>query len=276
MPPVRALGVVTLLALAACSHNNAATRNPSPSASAPATARPSATPSGGGTASPRASGGTATETPAPLPPPPGRATESTPPAPGTYTYSQTGTASFGGQTTHAEPSGTLSVARATLAPNGQRQRQSRRYSASRTRDQDLLFTARGIYLERAVEHVGAGSFSQSVACAPAKPLLAIELPLKVGATWSDEGECDGEKIRIDAKIVRSESRSVGGTTVATFVVRSTVALIGSQYSATTKSDTWISPKYRLVVHATEQTDGTYGGAPFARELTETLRKLNPS
>jgi len=102
------------------------------------------------------------------------------------------------------------------------------------------------------------------------------LPLTPGAHWQDKGECEGETIEISAQTVRSESRTVNGKTLKTFLVRSTIVLTGPQYNATTHTDAWVSPAYRLIVHSTEDTKGSYSGTSFIRSFDETLKSVTPA
>lgn len=274
----RSLTSLILVALIACSAGTTPAARGTSSASLGATAAGATSSTTTAAASPSAAASrteTATPTLAPPAAPPGKAPQDAPPQPGTYTYAQQGSTEFGGSTFPAEKSGTLSVARATIASDGQRQHQTRTYGSDHTSEQDLVFRTSGIYLARAIEHFGPAGFQQSVTCAPAEPMLLIGLPLTVGAKWNASSACSGERIAIDGSVAREENRTVGATSVRTFVVNITVTLTGSGYSATSHDVEWVSPAYRLIVHSTENTEGSYGNARFTRTLTEDLTGLTP-
>lgn len=194
-----------------------------------------------------------------------------PPAAGTYTYEQSGQTKAGTITIPVDATGTLQIDPATNVSGGKRQRQFRRYSSNETGESVLVFRNDGVYLESTTATVYG--FSQE--CRTASPILAVELPLRVGATWKDSGTCEGLELSVSGKVLRTERYNVGGRSVLTYVIRVTGTGTGEQGSQTTTETMWLSPDYRLSVHSTSQASGTSQGMRFTRDVTETLTSLTP-
>lgn len=268
--------VMLLLILAGCSSRAKPNANGTPSGTG--TSKPSA----GSTASssPRAQPGRSTTSVAPSLTASARST-STPkvvapgavvPAPGTYHYTQSGSITLGG---NADPQGTLALGAPIADGGGQRQTQERVYSGSWSQQQVLVFHSTAVYLKSVTTRIGSGGFVQEQTCTPSHPLKVIALPLKVGNSWSDQATCNGRTVAVHGNVLRTETRTVGGTRVDTDVVEIKTTQTGGGYNISIDLTMWIAPKYGLSVHATETGSGTAQGFAFNENLTEDLIRLTP-
>jgi hypothetical protein len=198
-----------------------------------------------------------------------------PPAAGIYHYTQSGSTQAGIISFDADPEGTLAIGAATAAGSAKRQKQSRQYSSGWSQDQILLFGSDAILLEQTTMRFGSGGFVQEQTCKPSHPLKVVPLPVKVGASWSDSGTCNGLTVSLTGKILRTEQRTVGGKSVSTYVLHVVTHTTGDGYDINTDLTTWISSAYRLTVHSVQRSSGTAQGNQFTQNLTENLKKLTP-
>jgi len=270
--------VMTLLVMAGCSSKakpNAATSPSSgktaPSVSSSASLSPRATPDrSAGSVTPGASASThSTSKPKVV------GAGAVVPAAGTYHYTQSGSVQAGPLSSNADPNGTLALGAPVSDGGGQRQQQERIYSSSWSQEQILVFHSNGVFLKSVTTRLGSGGFVQEQTCTPSHPLKVIALPLVVGNSWSDQAPCNGRTVTVKGKVLRTETRTVGGTRVSTDVVSISTTQTGGGYNISLKLTMWIAPAYGLSVHATETGSGTAQGFPFNENLTEDLQNLTP-
>lgn len=197
------------------------------------------------------------------------------PRAGTYHYTQNGNAAAGPFSFTADPQGTLAIGAPTSAGAARRQQQEREYSSSWSQEQILLFGSNAVSIAQLTSRFGSGAFVQEETCTPSHPLKAIELPLTVGHSWSDQATCSGKTVTLTANVLRSEYRTVGGTRVATDVVHIITKETGSGYNVTLDLTMWIARAYGLTVHATTSGSGSVQGSTFTENLTEDLVSLTP-
>ena len=69
--------------------------------------------------------------------------------------------------------------------------------------------------------------------------------------------------------------TIGGVTVVTFVIDTTLTLSGD-VQGTITSTTWLSPEYVLPVQSHTVTDIMYGLLPVHADITATLLSFTPS
>lgn len=274
MTRARASSLLLLLVLAACSSSKtpaptgvARSSGPaSPGASAGASAAASSSPTTTASRQPTTSA-TAASTPGVA-----RSAEpNVPPAAGRYLYRQYGSTKAGTFTIPVDETGSLQIDPATSGGGGMRQQQLRTYSDNEKTETVFLFRDDGVYIESTTATIYG--FSQE--CRTAEPILGVELPLRVGATWRDTGECSGMDLTVNGSVLRTENRTVGGRTIMTYVIRVTAKGSGEQGSQTTTETMWLSPAYRLTVHSESKSSGTSQGVQFTREVVETLVSLTP-
>lgn len=197
------------------------------------------------------------------------------PAAGTYHYSQSGGVQAGPFSFSADPKGTLAIGAPVTDGDAKREQQERVYSSSWSQQQVLLFRSSGVFLKSIISRFGSGAFVQEDTCTPSHPVKAIALPFVVGNSWSDQATCSGRSVTIKGKVLRTETRTVGGTRVATDVVNIVTHQSGSGYDITVNLTMWIAPAYGLSVHATQSGSGSAKGSPFSENLTEDLNRLTP-
>ena len=271
--------VVLLLVLAGCSSH----AKPNANGTQSGTGTPGPTTSSGASLSPRAQpdrpatsitpGATASTRSTSKPKVVG--TGAVVPAPGTYHYTQSGSLQAGPLGSQADPQGTLGLGGPIADSGGQRQTQQRVYSSSWSQEQVLVFHSTAVYLKSVTTRLGSGGFVQEQTCTPSHPLKVIVLPLKVGNMWSDQATCDGRTLTVHGSVLRTETRTVGGTRVQTDVVEIKTTQTGNGYNLSVDLTMWIAPMYGLPVHSTTTGTGTAQGFAFNENLTEDLVRLTP-
>jgi len=281
--------VVLALLLGACSEgessprgqsssDSAASSAPSPDASAPdassAPAAADASVSPGVTAVP-APGTTTTGLPSQTSPtpissaPPGAQAQRRSAAPGRYTMAVTGTfrTDTGEQPTNGEATLTVDP------PTADDQHSTLEAGQSGSTEQTVRFTPSEIQLVQL--RISSPGFSKEFR--PVRPVLLLPQPATVGRTWrwtvvSTDGATSAS---LDAKVVRTETLTIGGEKVACVVVHSTLKLTGD-LTATSVMDTWFAERYHLTAKEHSVTDGEFQGFKFHSDTTATLRSTKPA
>lgn len=205
-----------------------------------------ASPSGGGAGTSSAGGGGSTATTTPTKG--GTAVAAKSAKPGRYTFNRTGKRTIPGVGDQSlNGPGTL-----TVDPfNGSDQRTFLSYNAYDSTEQILRYRPDGIDLVMLKLETQAGTFEFR----PASPVLFAPEPLKVGATWAWKMTSTDNRLTLDStfKVVRTESQSIGGGSVATFVIEGTVKLSGF-LNGTIHQTLWASDSHRLIVRIDETSD----------------------
>lgn len=268
----RPLSLLALTLLVACSSTTPTATPTTARPTTPTTSSPAASPTPGTPESTPSSAGSGTTTSARKVTPPPAASATTPTLPGVYTYEQEGTQSFGGLTFAVDPEGSFTVSPA----RGTTQETVRKYSSSRQRDATVRFDPDAISLVEATERVRFGADERSYRCKTAEPIVLLPLPARVGASWTGGGSCDSLTVSYDARIDRTELRTIQGARLSTFVVKAVVSVRGDGLTQDSTLTMWFSPDHRIIVRQVESSTGSLDGTPFGREFTETLRSLRPN
>lgn len=280
----RALAVLALVPLAACS-SSASTKDvavPSATASGATSAAPqpgssptspaAAAARSGSTASPAAtsattggstgSGGST-----------GRTTGTTAPTvratpPGTYTYDSTGSQSFSGAKQAVNASSTL-----TVGPLASGRQSTTLHNSQGDTTQQLEVRSTGSYL--AALTISSPTLKTAFHLDP--PALLLADPATVGATWSWHATSDDGKTTVTAgnKVLRTETLTIGGARVATVVLQTHLVVKGESISYTADATNWVAPAYRLPVKTRTTGSGTYGTFAFSFDVTDVLRSVHP-
>jgi hypothetical protein len=276
----RALALLALLCLAACSSSNhkgaaaagastAPSSSTTPSTTTTAGASPSTGASGvpgasaGSSASPAATAGGASTAPHAT----AGATAASKATPrGTYTYDSSGTSSPGG-----DVSSTSTLTVSEVIDGSQT---GTLHNSQGDTEQNLLVRQNGSYL--ASLSISSPTLKQEFTFSP--PALLLADPAKVGATWSWSGtSTDGStKVNASNKVLRTETVTVGGQRVATVVLQTHLVITGKNLSYTADETNWVAPAYRLPVRTRTVGKGTYGAFPFSFDVTDVLRSVHPA
>lgn len=277
----RALAVLALVPLAACS-SSATTKDAAvPAASGGATsavAQPGSSPStappaaarAGSTAAPAATVTTGTGTGGGTTG--GSTTGSTPavrstPA-GTYTYDSSGSQTISGAKQDVHATSTLTVG---AFANGRQS--STLHNSQGDTTQDLEVRSTGSYL--AALTISSPTLKTAFHLSP--PALLFPEPARVGAAWSWHATSDDGKTTVTAtnKVLRTETLTVGGERVATTVLQTHLVIKGESVSYTADATNWAAPAYRLPVKTRTTGSGSYGAFPFSFDVTDVLRSVHP-
>lgn len=190
-------------------------------------------------------------------------------AAGRYTYDTTGT--FTSPLGAAPRNGATVL---TVDPSASGQQRGVRVGPGRTVEQVLQKQGDGVYLVSL--SITDSGFSQQVR--PAAPVLAIPAPAPVGREWSWQSPTVDGRTTVSSsfRVARTETVTVGGEAVPTWVVEATITTTGDVVS-TGRQTFWFSERHRLIVQLQEVTDGRVAGAiAFRSETTERLRSLTPA
>ncbi|MEO6204385.1 MAG: hypothetical protein ABIO67_03240 [Mycobacteriales bacterium] len=189
-------------------------------------------------------------------------------SPGTYTYDNSGTVTAGA----AQPvngSTTLAVDK----PSGATQHSVLGGGDQGSTEQTVVRTASGTMLANL--KLNNQAFQKEFS--PAKPVLLVPKPAKVGATWSwTMTSTDGKTTAaLTAKITKKETIAVGGVKTETSVIESTLKLTGDvTYTA---QDTINYDETHLIqVRDHTRGSGNVNGFAFTTDITSVLRSLKPS
>lgn len=293
-PLCSAAALATLLALGGCggdpenpesfpvpsrsgvTTSGAPTTSPTPGSATP-TASTGASPATGGgptsAATGAAPGGATSAAPrrttaAVAPPGAGKATARQATAPGDYVYDTSGTFSVGGAPQPVDGSATL-----TVDPAVDGTQHSVLDGEQGRTEQDVLLREKGTYLAR-LQITNAG-FDKSFELDPAEVL--VPAPATVGAAWSWAATSTDGKTRAtqNSTVVRSETITIGGTQVATQVIRTTLRLSGD-ISYTGEITTHYAESLRLPVKERTKGSGTVQGFAFSMDVTSTARSTRPA
>jgi hypothetical protein len=260
--PLAAIALACALTACSGSSNTTATNaGPSAASSASRTAVPSLT------LSPPAASQSPSGTIASSPTPATAAQRALAPRAGTYTFRQSGSYSTASGKRDVPDTGTLTVRAATAYPGGGVQQvHERAVSSSRKTTFTYRFTDRGVWLL----HVVSDGFE----CSLAEPLQVLALPMRVGQHLEGETTCrefSSVSFSVTEDVVRTERRSVGGSTIDTFVIKSHIEVSAGAFSQTQDSTTWVSPAHHMVVRAETHAES----AGYTADITEQLASLTP-
>jgi hypothetical protein len=194
-------------------------------------------------------------------------------APGSYTYDSKGKATVDGQANDASGTQTLMVD----PPSGASQHSSLGGDQGGGTEQNVVHRDSGTYLARLVVKSPLGDKEFH----PAQPVLGVAKPEQMGRSWSWSMTSTDGKTRADysAKFVRQETVTIGGKSVRTWVIESTLKISGD-IDLTEHNITNYDPSRLLEVrmHGTQSGKITFQGVPhtFTSDVTSTLRSVKPS
>ncbi len=189
-------------------------------------------------------------------------------SPGTYTYDTSGTVTAGASRP-VDGSTNLAVDK----PSGATQHSVLGGGDQGSTEQTVVRTASGTMLANL--KLNNQAFQKEFA--PAKPVLLVPKPAKVGATWSwTMTSTDGKTTAaLTAKVTKTETITVGGVKTATSVIESTLKLTGDvTYTA---QDTINYDETHLIqVRDHTRGSGMVSGFAFKTDITSVLRSTKPS
>jgi hypothetical protein len=188
---------------------------------------------------------------------------------GTYTYDSSGTQTVSGAKQDVQASSTLTMG--ALA-NGRQT--STLHNSQGDTTQEIEVRSTGDYL--AALTVSSPTLKTAFHLSPAALLLPD--PARVGASWSWNGTSDDGKTTVATtnKVLRTETVTIGGESVATVVLQSHLVITGQDVHYTADATNWVAQSYRLPVKTRTTGSGSYGAFPFSFDVTDVLRSVHPS
>lgn len=109
--------------------------------------------------------------------------------------------------------------------------------------------------------------SSETSFAPEQP--RVELPLRVGKSWHYKGGGNNRTEDASFKVLRTETLSVAGRQVVTYVVQTTTTFTGDE-SGTRDQTWWYAPSLAMPVKWREKQSGHRSGASYSGDITATV------
>ena len=103
-------------------------------------------------------------------------------------------------------------------------------------------------------------------------VLRVQLPLRVGATWTSRGG-DAERTESgSSRVLRTEDLRVGSRSYRTWVVETAIEFSGDESGSRT-TRWWFAPELGLPLQVYERTEAGRSGASYVAEQTTTVTSL---
>ena len=194
-------------------------------------------------------------------------TAATSTAPGSYTFDTSGTVTQG---TQRDAAGTATL---TVDPPSGGEQHSAMSSDQGQTEQTVVVRPGGTYLARLI--ISNPAFSKEFR--PAEPVLLLPSPATPGRSWSwTTTSTDGKTTAsVTARIAGKQTLTIGGQSVPTVVVASTLKLTGD-LTYTGDMQTWVDQADRLTVKDHTKGSGTVSGFAFSTDVTSVARSTRPS
>lgn len=127
------------------------------------------------------------------------------------------------------------------------------------------FTPKAVFLDYEIATVTCQGVRQSSATSFAPPQLRAELPLVVGARWHNHGGGSSRTEDSDSTVTRTETLTVAGQHVLTYVIDMTTSFTGDE-TGTRHQTWWYAPTWAMPVKWTEKQSGSRSGASYSGDL----------
>ena len=148
------------------------------------------------------------------------------------------------------------------------------YSSLHSERHIYRYTKAGVFLEYEFAQVSCAGRAQSTNLKYSTPQQKVELPIRVGATWSGSGGDADRTETYHAKVLRKETLLIAGRSVETFVIETSVNMTGKEHG-TRLQRWWFAPSLGLPVRTYEKYDAAQGPASYQAEITVTFADLDP-
>jgi hypothetical protein len=131
------------------------------------------------------------------------------------------------------------------------------------------YTKDAVFLDYEIATVTCQGVRQSSDTDYSPPQARVRLPLSVGRSWTTSG---GDADRTDStsnKVVRTETLTVRGVRVPTYVIETTTSFTGSESGSRTQT-WWYAPRRAMPLKWSEHIDGRRSGAAYSEDVTVTV------
>ena len=131
------------------------------------------------------------------------------------------------------------------------------------------YTKDAVFLDYEIATVTCQGVRQSSDTVFTPPQKRVQLPLTVGDTWTNHGGDSDRTEDSSSRVARTETLTVAGRSVTTYVIETTTSFTGSETGS--RSQTWwYAPSWAMPVKWTEQIDGRRSGAAYTENVTVTV------
>lgn len=131
------------------------------------------------------------------------------------------------------------------------------------------FTPTAVYLDYEIATVTCQGVRQSSETSYSPEQKRVQLPLHVGASWHDHGGGSDRTEDATAKVLRTETLTIAGQQVLTYVIETTTSFTGSE-SGTRDQTWWYAPSWAVPVKWHEKQSGHRSGASYSGDITATV------
>jgi hypothetical protein len=128
------------------------------------------------------------------------------------------------------------------------------------------YTPAGTYLDYENATVTCQGVRQSSETSYSPPQLRTKGTLAVGQSWTNHGGDADRTETATSKVLRRETLTVGGRSVATYVIQTTTSITGSE-SGSRGQTWWYSPEWAMPLKWTERIDAKRSGAAYSENVT---------
>ncbi|MCU1460254.1 MAG: hypothetical protein JWO37_329 [Acidimicrobiales bacterium] len=192
---------------------------------------------------------------------------------GTYRYRQSGSSTFGGQTSPEPTEGTLRVDQ--VAADGTQGFHRFVDPRGQPDDTTFLFRAEGIFVTRQVVRATNAGQTITIDCRFDPPLPAPPWPPATGRAFSGHGDCGNVTVDVNGRITGEQTVSLDGTTIRAWVLHFTAVTHGQIESTLDETD-WFAPALAVAVHVDQHLEGHVGIASFRSDLVADIESGRPA
>jgi hypothetical protein len=232
-------------------------RKPSSGREPPSTTSPSSAPNSSGNVVGRPRAGTDTPHPSP---------------PGTYRYVQRGSTTTGGKNRSVPPEGNIQIDAPTggASDSWTQVWHSYKDSSEPPADTTYRFDNSGIAIVSMASRVQQSGESFVIECHADPPIEVMSWPPQIGYTFSGQASCGSFSASISGSIDGSQTSTVGTESVSSYSINMTITTTGSLNFTDHQVD-WYSPALSLLVHTSDDAQGTYGLTSFSSRIVRDLK-----
>ena len=131
------------------------------------------------------------------------------------------------------------------------------------------YTPTAVFLDYEIATITCQGVRQSSETSYRPEQLRVQLPLRVGASWHNRGGGSSRTEDATTKVLRTETLTIGGEAVPTYVIETTTSFTGDE-SGTRDQTWWYAPSWALPVKWHEKQSGHRSGASYSGDITATV------
>lgn len=128
------------------------------------------------------------------------------------------------------------------------------------------YTDKAVFLDYEIATVTCQGVRQSSDTDYTPPQTRVQLPLAVGKSWKNVGGDSDRTETSTSKVTRTETLTVQGRSVTTWVIETSTTFTGSESGSRTQT-WWYAPTWAMPLKWYEHIDGRRSGAAYSEDVT---------